>query len=92
MRTEIITKVAEYIRNPETKKKIEDGERPVVRDTFEFSEAAAEKLKNSQKFENQIEKERFQNVENLRTRVESNNYNLNEDMVSSIAEKIIQLL
>ncbi len=92
MKTEIITRVAEYIRNPDAKKKIDHGKKPEVKDTYEFSKAAAAKLQDSQKYETQIEKERFQKVENIKNRVDTGSYTLNEQMVDDIAEKIIKLL
>ncbi len=92
MKTEIITRVAEYIRSPGAKKKIDEGKTAEVKDSYEFSKAAAGKLKDSQKYDSQIEKERFQKLENIKSRVNAGEYTLNDQMVDDIAEKIIKLL
>jgi anti-sigma28 factor (negative regulator of flagellin synthesis) len=91
MQTEIISRVAEIIRNPVAAKKNHDKAVEQKQDTVELSSAATEWVKKSEGMESDLEKEQSIKVDALKERVEAGAYQLNNEMVDQIAEKIVAL-
>lgn len=95
MQTNIISRVAEFIRNPESQKKAHDE--PVsskinVQDTVEISTDGQEKLSKLEQTESQWEKERMDRLDKIKERMASGNYTMHPQMVDEIAEKIVKIL
>jgi hypothetical protein len=95
MKTEIISRVAEFIRNPDSRKnsgKVSAHSAMQVRDKIEISTNGQEKLKELEKAESHWEKARLERVSRIQEQVNASSYSLSPQMVDDIAEKIVQIL
>jgi len=105
MRTEIISRVAEFIRNPQAQQRAE--KQPVsakrtgkAADQVEISADAMQKLRESEakasvqgaQVDSQWEKERSARLEQIKAQVQSDSYKLDPHMIDQIAENIVKVL
>lgn len=93
MKTEIVTRVAELIRNPAkvSKSKL-DRERESKTDSVELSQSAAKLADAAKETSGEYEKNRVEKVKRLEQLVQGGHYKMNDEMVDQIAERIIELL
>ena len=92
METQIVSRVAELIRNPKATKKEAVEKTETKDDRIEISKEAKAFFEKSEKMDSELEKMQYLKVQSLQSRVQSGNYQLNEEMVDDIAEKILKML
>ena len=88
MRTDIIQRVAEFLRNPETKRRNISTSALDVQDRVDISPKASAQLQESSKLTTDFEKEHFSKVERLKEAVRTEQYQMPPQMVDAIAERI----
>ena len=92
MHTEIVSRVAELIRNPVSAKKVEGGPKEKARDTVELSATANQFIQEAAGKDSELERMQLLKVKSLEERIKADNYSMNEEMVDAIAEKILKML
>jgi len=93
MRTEIVNRVAEIMRNPTAAKKSKvDRELEARKDSVELSKDAAALAEAAKNVSGEYDKERALKVSRLEQMVQNGHYEMNDDMVDQIALRIIETL
>jgi hypothetical protein len=92
MKMEIVSRVAEYVRNPTTRKKeVTDTKPTTVVDKVDLSAQALQKSKVDS-VDTKWEKDHLLKLERIAAQVSTQNYKMNPKMVDAIAEKIVNLV
>lgn len=93
MKTEVINRVAEIIRNPSTANKSKvQKERESTADSVELSAGAQKLAESSQEVSGEYDRQRAEKVSRLEQLAKSGQYQMNDEMVDQIAERIIETL
>jgi anti-sigma28 factor (negative regulator of flagellin synthesis) len=93
MKTEILSRVSEIIRNPQSPKKTEvDRARETRTDSVELSAQAAKLTESANEVSGEYEKQRAEKVSRLEQLVQNGSYKMNDEIVDQIAQRIIETL
>lgn len=93
MKTEVINRVAEIIRNPSTANKSKvQKERESTADSVELSAGAQKLAESSQEVSGEYDRQRAEKVSRLEQLAKSGQYQMNDEMIDQIAERIIETL
>ena len=93
MKTEILNRVSELMRNPQASKKTQvDRAREAQTDSVELSADAAKLTKAAEEVSGEYEKQRAEKVNRLEQLVQSGSYKMNDEIVDQIAQRIIETL
>jgi anti-sigma28 factor (negative regulator of flagellin synthesis) len=91
MKAEIVTRVAEVLRNPVAAKREKNVAEKSSSDTVELSANANRHISKMQSQESELEKEQYLKVQGIKERYERGNYHLTKDMIDTIADKIVAM-
>lgn len=94
MQTTIVARVADYIRDPDARKKIDKsaGKTPTPSsDKVVLSEEGRKKASDIAQYESDWEKQRAERVDAVKEQVQSKNYRFTPEVVDRIAARLAQL-
>ncbi len=91
METQIISRVAELIRNPQASKRKEVDDKKTIEDRIEISTKANGDLAKADELDSELERMQYLKVQSVEQRINTGNYKFTDEMVDSIAEKILGL-
>lgn len=93
MQTQIVERVAEFLRNPEARKSAERSAPAQAQvDRVDLSPQAVSKIEELNKVESDWEKERIIKLNKVTEQVQSNNYKISPAIVDDIALRIVASL
>lgn len=93
MKTDVISRVAEIIRNPAKANKTKlDKEIEARTDSVELSSDAAKLAEAAKEASGEYERQRVERVNRLEQLVQGGQYKMNDEMVDQIAQRIIETL
>jgi len=95
MQTTIVARVAEYLRNPEARKMIEQSagaKAPKIQDEVTLSDEGRRKSVETSKTSSDWEKKRMEHVDSVADRVRTQTYKMAPEVVDQIARRIVALL
>lgn len=93
MQTQIVARVAEYIRSPEARKSIEKSAVSTEpKDRVELSAASKVKSGELAKTNSEWERARMERVTQVTEQVQTKTYKMAPEMVDAIAQRIVAVL
>jgi anti-sigma28 factor (negative regulator of flagellin synthesis) len=93
MQTQIVARVAEYLRTPDARKGAkESAEVQIPVDQVVLSSEGKRKYQEVSNTQSDWEKNRMERVDHVRERIQSNSYRMAPEVVDQIAQRIVALL
>jgi len=95
MQTTIVARVAEYLRDPEARKRVDKSAGqggPQIRDQIFLSDEGKRKSDELGKTSSEWEKDRMERVSVVTERVQTQNYKMAPEVVDQIARRIVAFL